>query len=268
VRVSEWVSFVYFAYLFAVALIKGSWPGRLRAVATSGLYALVVVGVALLPDTAYTITARDWIPGGYLLAGYWLSGLFFVKPMLRIEERCLTLDLRLFERLNVPAVIERAPRIPLEVLELAYVACFLFVPACVAMVILTEPALADRSWTLVLLGEFGAFGMLPWVQTRPPRVLEAPGPLDKRPLLMRGLNRFMVRNTSIQVNTLPSGHVAGSLTAAIALWPALPRAGFVALAIAGAITVSAVVGRYHYAIDAVSGVGVALIAWALVGYLF
>jgi hypothetical protein len=267
VRLSEWVAFLYFAYLFAVAVLKGPWPRRRPAVVLSALCALLVAAVALAPDVGWMSIARDWLPAAYLVAGYWLSGLYFVSPMVSIEQYCAALDRRLLESLRVDAFIARAPRLLIEVLELAYFACFLFVPACVALVLLTRHPLGDRSWAMVLLAEFGAFGMLPWVQTRPPRTIETPGALDQRPLMMKKVNRFMVRRTSIQVNTLPSGHVAGSLAAAFAVSAALPRAGLAAFFAAAAITVSAVVGRYHYAVDAVTGVGVALVAWALISAL-
>jgi hypothetical protein len=41
-------------------------------------------------------------------------------------------------------------------------------------------------------------------------------------------------------------------------------AGIVSVALAVLISISAVVGRYHYAIDAVTGVGVAVVAGAIV----
>jgi membrane-associated phospholipid phosphatase len=184
--------------------------------------------------------------------------------MTGVEAYCLALDRRIWTRLGIDTLTRRAPRAVLEVLEFIYVATFLYVPACVVVVAFIDRSLVDRSWALVLLGEYGAFAMLPWIQTRPPRSVEPPGPLDRRPLLARELNRFMVRNTSIQVNTLPSGHVSGSFAAATALWSVSLPAGIVSVALAVLISISAVVGRYHYAIDAVTGVGVAVVAGAIV----
>jgi membrane-associated phospholipid phosphatase len=266
-RVSEWVALVYFSYLLAVTAIRPPWPRRLRAAATSALWTASVLLISRWPDSAYGQIVRDWIPVAYLVAGYWVSGLFFASPMTAIEARCLAMDRELLGWLGVNRFLERAPRVVLEALELVYFGCFLFVPACVALVIFTDARLADRSWALVLLGQYGAFGMLPWVQTRPPRSLEPPGPFDLRPLTMRRANRFVVRNMSIEVNTLPSGHVAGSLTAAIALWLVIPPAGLVAFAVSACVAFSAVAGRYHYAIDAITGIGVALLAWWVVSGL-
>jgi hypothetical protein len=41
----------------------------------------------------------------------------------------------------------------------------------------------------------------------------------------------------------------------------LPAAGLVLLALADGICVACVVGRYHYAVDAAAGAGVALLFW-------
>jgi membrane-associated phospholipid phosphatase len=125
-------------------------------------------------------------------------------------------------------------------------------------------AAADRFWTLVLLGEFGSFAMLPWIQTRPPRVIEPPGAIDRRPLLMRRMNRLQVNSVSIGVNTFPSGHVAGALATAIAVSEVLPAFAPWLLAVVAAIAIAAVLGRYHYFVDAVAGTSLTLLAWALV----
>ncbi len=183
--------------------------------------------------------------------------------MLTVEPRCSQLDRSCSKRRGAAAIVTHAPRPILEALELAYTTCFLVIPAG-ALVAMAggAPRAADRFWTLVLAGEFGAFAMMPWIQTRPPWAIEAPGPIDGRSLAMRRLNRLFVRHATIQVNTLPSGHVSGSLATAIAVWTAVPAAGPAFLALAGFITIATVVGRYHYLVDAITGVGMALGAWA------
>jgi hypothetical protein len=264
VRVSDWIALSYFIYLLLTALLKPAWTSRRRALATSfGLAALVLV-VSRVPVEGPTGIVRDWAPAIYLIGGYWLSGLYFVAPMPKLEAWCLALDRRVLDDTGLTALVERAPRIVLELLESAYLACFVFVVAGLGVVLVDgAPGASDRYWSLVLIGELGAFGWLPWLQTRPPRAIEPPGPMDQRGLLVRAFNMGTLARASIQVNTLPSGHVSGSLTAAIAIWMAVPAAGPMALALAIAITVSSVVGRYHYTIDAITGVGLALLGWSV-----
>jgi membrane-associated phospholipid phosphatase len=264
VRVSEWVAAAYFAYLFGVALITLGGPRR-RAAATGS--ALAVVAVLLLagtvPDTPSWRGLRDWLPAGYLLGGYWLSGLYFVAPMPNVERRFLACDRWLY-RAGLATLVARAPRALLEMLEFAYLVCFVFVPGGMLLLWLGgASASADRFWTVVLASEFGSFGMLPWIQTRPPRDVEPPGAIDRRAVSARWINQYMVRHTSIGVNTFPSGHVAGALATALAVSEALPALELPLLIGAGLIAVSTVIGRYHYAVDAVAGALLTLGIWAL-----
>jgi membrane-associated phospholipid phosphatase len=269
VRVSEWVAVGYFGYLLVVALARPPWPRRRPAVAAT-LAALTAVWLLhLVPETGRTIAPRDWLPAVYLLIGYWISGLYFVGPMRGIEARFMGLDWRVLGRDGPSTAVEALPRAALELLEFAYVTCFLFVPGGLAILVLAGyRESADRFWTLVLLGEFGSFAALPWIQTRPPRVLEPPGAFDRRPLLMRRLNRLQVDMTSIGVNTFPSGHVAGALATAIAVSEVMPAFAPWLLTIVAAIAIAAVLGRYHYLVDAVAGAALTLVVWVVVRRLW
>lgn len=261
-RTPEWVAAGYFTYLLAVALVR--LPARARRAAVR--FCLASLLVVLLPrivpaDTAWREPMRDWLPIVSLLMGYWLSGRFFVAPMPAVERRFLAVDRRLYDA-GLSAMVAATPRLVIELLELAYLSCFVFVPGGMLLLFLAgASAHADRFWTLVLIGEFGSFGMLPWIQTRPPRDIEPPNVIDRRRFVMRDVNQSMVRTTSIGANTFPSGHVAGSLAVAIAVAEAVPGLAVPLFIGAGLISVSTVVGRYHYAVDAIAGVALTLTAW-------
>ena len=115
----------------------------------------------------------------------------------------------------------------------------------------------------MLASEFGSFGMLPWIQTRPPRDVEPSDAINRRGLTLRAVNQYMVRRTSIGVNTFPSGHVAGALATALAVSEALPAFRLPMMVGAGLIAVSTVIGRYHYAVDAIAGALLTLGIWAV-----
>jgi membrane-associated phospholipid phosphatase len=151
----------------------------------------------------------------------------------------------------------------LAYLEVVYVGCFLLVPAGLVLLTATgRSALADRYWTIVTSAEFGSFAPLAFVQTRPPWKLERPAALRDR-AIHRAAARF-VRRFTIGVNTFPSGHAAGSVAVALGVIDALPIAGIVLLALALTISVAAVVGRYHYTIDVIAGVLLAMAIWMAV----
>src|SRR5712692_2277124 len=161
---------------------------------------------------------------------------------------------------------KRWPRTLLACLEIIYMGCFLLVPAGFAALAATGRAvLADRYWTLVAGAEFGAFVPLSFVQTRPPWALErkAAPPRGVDAAVHRLASRA-VRDFTINANTFPSGHVAGSLAVAFALLGPMPWVGAIFLFFAGSMSVACVVGRYHYVVDTLAGAALALLIWGMV----
>jgi membrane-associated phospholipid phosphatase len=269
VRVSEWVAVTYFGYLVVVAWALPRGVRRWTAAGVSAGAAAAVFVPRLLPESPTREVLRDWLPMIYLVVGYWLSGLYFVAPMERVEAAFLELDRKVLGADVGSTLVQSLPRAVLELLEFFYATCFLFVPGgMLALTLSGHGGAADRFWTLVLLGEFGSFAMLPWIQTRPPRVIEPAGAIDRRRLLMRGLNRLQVNTVSIGVNTFPSGHVAGALATAVAVSEVLPSSAPWLVAVTSAIAIAAVLGRYHYFIDAVMGALLTLVAWVFVRQLW
>jgi hypothetical protein len=182
-----------------------------------------------------------------------------------VEGWLMEIDHRLFRRLHLHTLVARAPRALLESLELSYALCYPLVPAGYFVFASTgHEAWADHYWTTVLGAELTSYGMLPWIQTRPPRSVEPEDPLAPRGVAVRRLNFSILGRGSIQVNTIPSGHAAGAVAIALSVASVLPAAGVVFLAIAVSILVASVVGRYHYALDAVLGAAVGLAAWWIV----
>jgi membrane-associated phospholipid phosphatase len=264
VRVSEWIVFAYLAYLLALAAVRPMPRGRRTRVVSTALpvMALIVV-TASLPSTPAWGMLRTWLPVPYVLIGYWLSGVFFVSPQPDVEARFLAFDRRV--RRSIGLDDAAIPRVVLELLELAYLACYIVLPAgLLALLLAGQGPHADRFWSTVLLAELACYGTLPWVQTRPGWALRPQGAVDDRRLLVRRVNLFFVRSASIRANTFPSGHAAGALATALAVAQASPASGAGFLLLAAGIAAGSVVGEYHYAGDAIAGAGVALVAWGVV----
>jgi len=260
-RASEWITVAYFAYLAgAAAVVPGiGRPQRRRAIGT----ALAVV-IAVLTVAAFGTRAtlwRDWMPLIYILIGYWLPALLVTGTDQVFERRLLAFDRRWLGE-NVATISERSPRAVIELLELAYLFCYPMVPigfACLSVAGLHEES--DRFWTAVLLAAFGCYGVLPWLPTRPPRAIEGAPMRSSGPV--RRLNERVLGLASVQLNTFPSGHVAASLATALAVSARLPLAGLPLGLLALAIAIASVVGRYHYAADAVAGAALALLAFVI-----
>ena len=267
-RISEWIICGYFAYLVIVAGVL-RLPGRrvLRVLVVSLVCTGLIVSLSRLRPSPSLRLARDWLPALYLLQGYWLSAQYYTRPMPQVEQALLRFDQWLLTYARIPTLVTRAPRVLLEYLELAYLSCSALVPAGVGVLYAAGlRSHVDRFWTSVAIALLGCYGALPWIQTRPPRGIERDGgnaELDRRDLLFRRLNLLTLRHASIQVNTIPSGHTAGSLAIALVVADVQPLAGAVCLVIALSITVASVVGRYHYAADAGLGLVLGFAAWVL-----
>jgi membrane-associated phospholipid phosphatase len=255
VRSFEWVACSYFLYLAVAGWLPRISMARRALLMTAAAAAGGIVVAIARSDITWL---RDVAPMAYILVGYFLSGYLFASPSIATESWLMQWDRRL---LGDPATrFANWPRVLVAALELIYMSCFLLIPAGLALLAFTgHAARIDRYWTMVVASEFAAFAPLAVIQTRPPWVLERkPQLADKA---VHHLATQMVEHLSIRVNTFPSGHAAGSLAVALGVIGALPLAGTVLLGLAIGICVGCVVGRYHYLIDVVAGVAVALGVW-------
>jgi hypothetical protein len=254
-KVPVWqaVSLAFFAYVLVVAALPRGMarPAVLRVVAGALLGAGIVAASLRLPPDSL---ANVWIlPPMALLVGYWTSGFLFVAPMPRMERLLADLD----RDLRVQRIAARTPAPLVELLEFAYSGVYLLIPIALWLAI-RQGVTVDRFWTTILLTDYVCFGMLPWIQTRPPRALGIDAPWRSR---WRIVNLRMLNAGSVQVNTFPSGHCAEALACALLTsgGPA-PVVAWMCFN-AAAISAGTVFGRYHYAADAFAGWAVALLVW-------
>ena len=246
---------VFFAYVLTLApFVPGlSAASRRRAVlAALGGFALGLIAYL----TRDVVLLSEWVmPPALLLAGYWASGQLFAAPMPRAERALWGLD----RTLRIESAIRATPHWLRTVLELSYAGVYVLVPiALLSRVATLADAAPDDFWTVILITDFVCFACLPWIQTRPPRALADRAPWQSR---LRRLNEQLLAKTSIQHNTFPSGHAAEAL-ACLLLVVALPLPIVAAVAIAALlVSAGAVLGRYHYAADAIAGWIVAVVVW-------
>jgi hypothetical protein len=255
-EIASCAMFFYTAIL--AAILRGLAPGiRARAFAGSGAGLVVTFASVLTPSNVFL---HGWLlPPLLLLLAYWTSGLLFTAPMPRVEQALLQID----RVLRVSAISSAAPRWIAELLELSYAAVYALIPIALAVHRwFTASPNYDRFWTVILMTDYVCFAMLPWIQTRPPRALE---PGDPWRSSLRIFNLRLLGATSIRVNTFPSGHAAEALAAALLVSNAPSAVVAWMLFNALAVSAGAVLGRYHYAADAVTGWLVALAVWVTLG---
>jgi membrane-associated phospholipid phosphatase len=259
---TDWIVGGFFIYIAILGAFRPlAFGQRVRVL----LVALACIGAAALlaaePPWPAARTARAWLPALFLLQGYWLSGLFFRRPMPDVERRLLAIDHRWFgSTLNRFAA--GGPRLVQEYLELAYLLTFPLVPAsfwvCWRAGDLRD---VDSFWTATLLAGFACYATLPWIQTRPPRHMEPRGSSGDRRSLFRPINVAVLDRMSVQANTFPSAHAALAVAAALGVAEVDGPAGALVGIVAASVVVATVVGRYHYALDSLIGVLVGAAAW-------
>ena len=247
------IASAYFAYLAAMAVVARVPARRKARVLVVALAALATLALAGMPHV---------MPLVYLLIGYWLPALLVVETNPRLERSLLEVDRGLFGVDGLNEFERRAPRMVVEYFELAYLFCYAVVPIGYACLVLGGFSHeADRFWSVVLLASFLCYGLLPWMPTRAPRVVE--GDRVPRRSIVRRINLAVLDRASVQWNTFPSGHTAASIATALAVGAYLPAAAVVLGVIAVSIAIGSVVGRYHYTADAVTGALAAILAFAL-----
>lgn len=253
----EIASVVFFAYTAAAAMAVAGLPARkrARALAAAGVGIALTIASILIPRQP---VLHEWVlPPVLLLLAYWASGLLFVAPMPGAERALMRLD----RAIGVSRIAAKTPRAIVELLEFAYAGVYPVVPVALVIYLFRTPLPDPGSfWTVVLVTDYVCFGLLPWIQTRPPRAIETVEPWRSS---FRPVNLSLLGSTSIQVNTFPSGHAAEALAVALLVLSAPPAYAISMLVAALAISAGAVLGRYHYAADAVLGWVVAVVVWSL-----
>jgi len=263
-RPAEWILAGYFTYVavltffFPSARARGSEAWLLASAA-----ACVLILVARLPGAAVSMV-RDWLPFPLTLVAYRQMDWF--TP----TQADHTLDLafipwdRWLLSHGFRAAVEATGFLLPALLEAAYL--LVYVAAPIALVILIAQGKRKnfpRWWIAYLAGTLGAYALLPFFPSQPPRTAFAGSDLPSITTWLRQLNLAIVGSYGIHSSVFPSAHVSSTFSAAWGLRATLPeRPGFGrAMAVyATLVGVATVYGRYHYAADVVAGFAVSLIS--------
>jgi membrane-associated phospholipid phosphatase len=273
-RRSEIVLIVYFTYTSVLACIL-----PLRApipIVTVGINVLILAGLLLLAavegqgNSTLLLGLRGFFPLPLVLLAYREMG-WFARTMAShdLENSWIRLD-RVILPVMQPAIECFGPVIP-SMLEIAY---SLASPTpLAALIILSAMKRQDRLdafWFSFLLGAFMSYSMFPYFPSEPPRTIF---PLDNVPsfnTVFRQFNFDLLSGHGIHTSVFPSAHVSAGFGAAIGLWSALPKSTWLwgsFFVLASLITTATVYGRYHYAVDALAGLGVSGLTLAITIYL-
>lgn len=265
-RCAEWLTLVWFIAAAVLGLCRPVSATQRRRILLGATVAVAfVLLVSRLPDHGVGGAFRNVLPALFVLGAYRLSGLFFVAPQEHLERWLLAVDRRVLGPLDLERRLVHGPRWLTGAIEIAYVLVHPMLPlgAWAAWSAAGNDGV-DAFWSTVFLAEAASYSALPWIQTRPPRALEPWTEALRSVSPWRRLNECVLRYGSNQVNTLPSGHAAGAVAAALAVTSLDVVLAAPFIVAAGAILVATVVGRYHFVVDTVTGALVAVAAWGAV----
>jgi membrane-associated phospholipid phosphatase len=218
--------------------------------------ALARASVFALPSS-YVSILRDWLTVALFLVPYWQTGQFFQGPDHRIEERLMTFDRWLMPQAARTSGTSRTGFGML--LEVAYLFCYPLVPLGLFALYATGQRRNVASfWLVVLVATYLCYVITPFVPAYPPRDLAGNRPAPAQAGKTRLFNRWILKHGSIHAISFPSAHVASTFAVSLVLLRYQPRLGLLFLFVSIWIALGAVVGRYHYALDVLTGVATAL----------
>jgi len=271
-RMSEWIQVVFALVLAVAAWITGltshPLPLRRRWIVTSLATAAITI-VTIGRFSAYFLSPdhrpilRDCLTVALFLVPYWQAGQFFLRPNLKIQDRLLAFDRWLLPGIAATSGTERTPIGFL--LEVAYLFCYPLVPLGLLTVYIAGlRGKVDSFWFVVLVSTYICYAITPFVSAFPPRSLIGdqadPSAPAKDTNKARTFNRWILKRGSIHAISFPSAHVASAFAIALVFLRYSLSLGVIFLVVAVLISLGAVVGRYHYALDVLLG---AATAWAV-----
>ena len=262
-RAAEWISVAFYVLLMAAsALARLPNRKRLRVFGVGFAGILIAWSLRFLEVLPAGTLTRDLAPGFLLTIGYWQSGHFFSGADPRLQAWLRAIDERWF-----PWVLRMTSGLPQRralstYLEVSYLCFYALIPLGIVILYLDgQRDAADQFWTVVLVPTYVCHANTVLFPSLPPRLVDTDEGFRLRRSRLRAVSSWVLQHGSITVNTFPSGHVASTFAVALVLLKMTPVAGIVCLWIAGSIAVATAVLRYHYSIDAVLGVALALLSF-------
>lgn len=267
-RTSEWTQTGFATVLALAAWIAPLPPRRRWTITALATVTLITVSIALAlcahlpPESAAVL--RDWLTVPLFLIPYWQTGQFFLKPNPAMERRLLAFDQRLLP--NVARTSGTGSTRIGFILEMAYLSCYPLVPLGLFAIYLTgQRGHVAAFWFVVLISTYVCYAITPFVPALPPRSLlgQTAQETNQAKSTNKGriFNRWILRYGSIHAISFPSAHVASAFAVAMVLLRYSLPAGLLFLVIAIAISLGAVIGRYHYALDVLLGAVVPLVVF-------
>ena len=272
-RSSEWLLIGYFSYVALITPLfpldpQVKWLALAVLVLVASLLAALAVAELYGSREIFSIV-RDWIPLALTLIAY--REMDWFSPLMRdydLELRWVEWDRSLLYGAGLQRAIEWLGALLPTYLEFCYLLVYAVGPISVALLYgQRRRELVNYFLLFYLAGTLLAYALLPYFPSDPPRTLFGESDLPNVITPMRRFNLWILRGYGIHSSVFPSAHVSSAFSAAWALFWLLPekgKFGWMMLVYAVSVAVATIYGRYHYAADAVAGLGVSVIATLMI----
>jgi membrane-associated phospholipid phosphatase len=266
VRSSEWLITGYFVYVAAIAawFFGPANPITWKASAMAAIVIAILFALSRFPKRGASYS-RDFAPIFYTLAAYremnWFTPAVHAH---RLERTWIVWDRRLLDAGHLRAAIESmGPLLP-AFLELCY--ALVYAVALVSLLAIFANHRRDGVnlfWLAYLAGTLGVYALFPYFPSEPPRTVFSGADMPHITTAIREFNLFIVGGYGIHSSVFPSAHVSSALSAGWGLLAAIPKRRWIGWTMAAygiLVAIATVYGRYHYAVDALAGIAVSLVA--------
>ncbi len=271
-RSSEWALIAFFSYVAVVSLfLPVNLPRRGAMFAVMACVFVMCAGLAALERrwrSRVFSMVRDWLPIVLVLVAYREMNWFaHAHGTHALERQWIVWDRSLLHTRGMQALIESAGWLGPGFLELCYLLVYGVGPFVVGILYgYHRRELIDRILLVYLAGTLLAYALFPYFPSDPPRSvfegMDLPGVMTP----LRRLNLAIVGGYGIHSSVFPSAHVSSAFSAAwglLVLFKEKRWTGWSMMVYAALVAVATVYGRYHYAVDAVAGFAISMIAMLL-----
>jgi membrane-associated phospholipid phosphatase len=272
-RWSEAVMAAYFLYAAVVSVVLPvpsavtTFTVGLNLTLIGVFFSLAYLG-RVRPSSIAISMVRDWFPLAVLMLAYREMGWFApAQHTVDLENGWIVWDRLLLSDWGVQSAIETlGPALP-ALLELCYALVYAIGPFCMAAIYWWGyRSRADAFLFRFLLGTVLSYALFPFFPSEPPRTIFPADNVPAFDTIFRQFNWWLLGGHGIHTSVFPSAHVSSAYAAAFAIFRIAPErkaTAWMLTLLATGIFWATIYGRYHYAVDAVAGLAVAIVAFLL-----
>jgi membrane-associated phospholipid phosphatase len=276
-RRSETVMVCYFLYagvMSAVLAVPSSVASFTIGLNLTliGLFVALAYAGRVRPGSVPLSIARDWLPLAVLVQAYREMGWFApAEHTFELENGWIIWDRLLLTGWRLQAATEALGPVVPSLLEICYSLVYAIGPLCLALLsVWGRRERADALLFRFLLGTVLSYALFPFFPSEPPRAVFPGDNLPAFDTVFRQFNWWLLGNHGIHTSVFPSAHVSSAYAGAFAMFRVLPErkwAGWLLTILATGIFWATIYGRYHYAVDALAGLLVAVAALFLCDWI-